>query len=85
MDTQYKEFQSVTIASSIDNLGRAESLVDDVCKNLNVKEDHYGNILIAVTEAVNNAINHGNANDPSKSVFIEVRESDDELKFAITD
>jgi serine/threonine-protein kinase RsbW len=26
----------------------------------NLNEDNYGNILIAVTEAVNNAIYHGN-------------------------
>lgn len=85
MDTQYKEFQTVSFTSSIDNLNRAETLVDEVCNKFNVHEDHYGNILIAVTEAVNNAINHGNGNDTSKNVKIEVQESDKEIKFSVFD
>lgn len=85
MDTQYKEFQTVSFTSSIDNLNRAETLVDEVCNKFNVHEDHYGNILIAVTEAVNNAINHGNGNDTSKNVKIEVQESDKKIKFSVCD
>jgi len=36
----------------------------------NFREDVYGNILITVTEAVNNAILHGNRNDSSKKIRI---------------
>ena len=63
--------QVVSFCSNNDNLVVAEKLVDDVCRHYRVNEDYYGNILIAVTEAVNNAINHGNRLDPSKSVTIE--------------
>tara|TARA_R100000951_G_scaffold85108_1_gene72818 strand:- start:206 stop:625 length:420 start_codon:yes stop_codon:yes gene_type:complete len=85
METQYKEFQSVSFASSIDNLNLAESLVDDVCSECNINEDHYGNILIAVTEAVNNAIKHGNGNIPSKKVTIQVQESDKDIQIKVND
>ena len=85
METQYKEFQSVSFASSIDNLNLAESLVDDVCSKCNIDEDHYGNILIAVTEAVNNAIKHGNGNQPEKKVTINVHESNGDIKIQVND
>lgn len=85
METQYKEFQSVSFASSIDNLNLAESLVDDVCSKCNIHEDHYGNILIAVTEAVNNAIKHGNKNVSSKKVNIQVHESENDIQIKVVD
>lgn len=85
METQYKEFQSVSFASSIDNLNLAESLVDDVCSKCNIHEDHYGNILIAVTEAVNNAIKHGNDNIPDKKVTIQVNESENDIQIKVID
>lgn len=45
------------------------SRIDDICNELSIQEEYYGNILIAVTEAVNNAMNHGNKNDKNKSVY----------------
>jgi len=85
METQYKEFQSVSFASSIENLNLAETLVDEVCGKCNIHEDHYGNILIAVTEAVNNAIKHGNKNTPTKNVTILVNESENEIQIKVND
>ena len=45
-------------------------MIDEACSKHNVHESHYGNILIALTEAVNNAIHHGNALDPTKTVTL---------------
>jgi serine/threonine-protein kinase RsbW len=62
-----------------------ERLIDDVCQVFNVHEDSYGNILIAVTEAVNNAMYHGNKNNPDKFVNIGFQNSDKQLIFSISD
>jgi serine/threonine-protein kinase RsbW len=48
-------------------------------------EDHYGNILIATTEAVNNAIKHGCKQKPDAMVTIQVRRSGKELCFIVKD
>lgn len=64
------EQKKLTFESRPENLILAEKLVDEVCNIYKVSEDYYGNILIAVTEAVNNAINHGNRADESKKVDI---------------
>ncbi|MDX1650883.1 MAG: ATP-binding protein [Brumimicrobium sp.] len=85
METGYKEFQSLSFASTIDNLSIAESLIDEVCREYSVQEDHYGNVLIAVTEAVNNAIKHGNKNNMDKRVRLSVEGVNGELKFIISD
>ena len=64
------EQRKLTFESRPENLILAEKLVDEVCTIYKVSEDYYGNILIAVTEAVNNAINHGNKADEKKQVDV---------------
>lgn len=62
--------RTLKFPSVLENIHVAEKLIDDVCAEYNVKEDYYGELLIAMTEAVNNAIVHGNKLDPSKQVTI---------------
>ena len=85
METEYKEFESINFASTVDNLVQAESLVDRVCSTLSVKEDHYGNILIAVTEAVNNAIKHGNRENRDKKVSLAILNSNEAIEIIVKD
>lgn len=85
MKTSYKEIESVSLSSILTSLNTVEELIDTVCRNHNIPEDFYGNILIAVTEAVNNAIQHGNQEDPSKMVDLLIEKSEGEIKFTITD
>ena len=55
------------------------------CEEFGVEETHYGEILIAMTEAVNNAVVHGNKLDASKMVDIEVRTEGPILEFRVAD
>lgn len=77
--------ESVTISSSTEELAKVESLIDKVCDTKNFSEDNYGNVLIAVTEAVNNAIEHGNLKDESKVIEINCKMSDSSLLFSVKD
>lgn len=85
MKTLYNEIESISFPSKIANIQKVEMLVDQICQDNNVHEDYYGNILIAVTEAVNNAIVHGNLEDETKSVSIVVNRNKDQLVFLISD
>jgi serine/threonine-protein kinase RsbW len=58
------------ISSKTENLNLVEKMINNVCSQYSINEDNYGNILIALTEAVNNAIYHGNKSDPDKMVEI---------------
>lgn len=85
METNYEAIETVSFPSVISNLKVAEDLVDDVCRTNNVHEDHFGNVLIAVTEAVNNAIHHGNLEDEAKKVTIDVKKAEKDLCFIVKD
>ena len=77
--------EKLTIPSSLTSLVLVESLIDRVCNTIHVNEDVYGNVLIGVTEAVNNAIIHGNQYSESKIVSIEVSEDESSFYFRISD
>lgn len=76
---------SLSIPSDFTAISRVESLVDNVCERLEVREDYYGNVLIAVTEAVNNAIEHGNKKQDSINVDLAVGDKDTDFCFSVQD
>jgi serine/threonine-protein kinase RsbW len=76
---------SIEIGSDLNNIPEVESLIDQVCEDLSLNEDHYGNILIAVTEAVNNAITHGNESQGEKVVKVNVEKNDKAVVFSVLD
>lgn len=80
MDTQELQIDSKT-----EELNAVESLVDSVCTEFKINEDYYGNILIALTEAVTNAIQHGNKYDPSKKIGVQFQSSDSAIRFVVSD
>ncbi|MBN8703843.1 MAG: ATP-binding protein [Bacteroidetes bacterium] len=79
------EQQQLLISSKTENLVLVEKLINEVCQEHKIKEDFYGNILIALTEAVNNAILHGNKGNPGKNVSINYTSQPDSITFTIKD
>ena len=61
---------SIQVPSITENIRMIESFIDNAKERFHLDDDIYGNIMIAVTEAVNNAIKHGNANDKVKKCVI---------------
>jgi serine/threonine-protein kinase RsbW len=88
MDTPTKELEfthRIEFPAAAENIALAEKLVDDVCSEHGVHESRYGNILIALTEAVNNAIHHGNRLDPSKKVSLSCSLREGRIVFVVQD
>jgi serine/threonine-protein kinase RsbW len=84
--TQELEFtQRISFPARAENITLAEKLIDEACARHNVHESLYGNILIALTEAVNNAIHHGNRLDANKTVTLAYQLKDDHLYFTVQD
>jgi serine/threonine-protein kinase RsbW len=77
--------QKLDFSSEAVNIHLVEKLIDNVCDEFKVHEDHYGNILIALTEAVNNAIHHGNKLDPSKNISVSFQHLEEKLQFVVAD
>ena len=76
---------SIQIPSIIDNIRMIESFIDNAKERFQLDEDLYGNIMIAVTEAVNNAIKHGNSGNSTKNVHLSLSLNENLLKFVIKD
>ena len=75
----------VVLPSDYQSLIDVEKIVGYVCDEFGVQEDAFGNVLIAVSEAVNNAIQHGNKNNPKAKVEIKVANQDDAFCIQIKD
>jgi serine/threonine-protein kinase RsbW len=85
MKEGFNVIEEIQVSSNFENLSQIESLIDRSCAEAGVDEDNYGNVLIAVTEAFNNAVVHGNKNDNSKKVKVKVGHSEEELCFVLED
>lgn len=68
-----------------ENIRIVESFIDNAKEKFNLDDDIYGNIMVAVTESVNNAIRHGNKNDKKKNVHLSLSLNENLIKFVIKD
>jgi serine/threonine-protein kinase RsbW len=75
----------IQIPSISENIRIIESFIDNAKDRFNLNDDIYGNIMIAVTESVNNAIVHGNKSDRNKNVTISLSLNDNVIKFMVED
>ncbi|GAB1444995.1 MAG: ATP-binding protein [Cyclobacteriaceae bacterium] len=75
----------VEIPSLSENIRMIESFIDNAKEKFHLNDDIYGNIMIAVTEAVNNAIKHGNKGDSTRNVDLTLSLEDGLIKFRIED
>lgn len=77
--------QKIRISSKAENIILVERMIEDVCDLFNINQDYYGNILVALTEAVTNAIYHGNQANASKNIDISFKTTPDFVSFIVKD
>ena len=77
--------KTIFISSKIENISVIESLIDQISAEYSLGSEVYGNILVALIEAVTNSIIHGNKLDASKQVKISYSFTKDFLEFVIAD
>ena len=76
---------TIEFPSIVDNIKIVESFIDNSREEYNIGDDLYGNILIAITEAVSNAIQHGNQYNKDKIVRLTCSSGPSEISFVIED
>jgi serine/threonine-protein kinase RsbW len=81
------DVKAIKFSSKPENISIVEKFVDDLRSEINIGDDVYGNILISLTEAANNAILHGNKGNEKKQVEIsyELDDRRKNLSFIIKD
>ena len=75
----------IQIPSLPENIRIVESFIDNAKDQYKLNDDIYGNIMIAVTESVNNAIIHGNQSNSKKNVHLQLALEESLIKFTIED
>ncbi len=76
---------SKRLPSARKSIKSVEPIMLEVREKINISDNSFYNMLIAITEAVNNAIVHGNKCDPDKTVNIDVILKNDEIIITIGD
>lgn len=79
------EVTTVTIPSKLKELNKIELLSEEMGRKMSLSEDQQDNLAIAVTEAVGNAIVHGNKKDPEKNVIVTFRLEEDKIEVSVQD
>lgn len=70
MSSERHEFH-LSIASHFENIDLVQVVLNDTLDSLGVEEDGRHWVDLAVREAIANAIQHGNGEDPEKKVLID--------------
>jgi len=76
---------TLKIRSDINEIHEVERFVEDICDYYNINNSYFGNIIVAISEAVENSIIHGNKKDSSKSVNISFEANQKGIVFSIED
>lgn len=77
--------REITIGSNIGNLRKIEEFIESVSPLFSIGKETYGEVLVAVMEAVNNAINHGNKRDEAKKVEVIFEKAGNSLVVVVRD
>lgn len=87
IEIQKEVVKSIKIDSIPENIAIVEQFVEEIALDYSVREEVFGNILIAVTEAANNALYHGNKSNEKLKIDISSMflESKNTLIFIIKD
>jgi serine/threonine-protein kinase RsbW len=80
-----KMYKRLKVESRMSNLRVIENAIDEMTGAIGINQDNYGKILVATLEAVNNAIKHGNKDNPQKLVDVEIEYDKDEIRITVTD
>ncbi len=77
---------TLQLPSKVDSITSVENFVDTLKDEYNIGDDTYANMLTCLSEATINAIIHGNKQDESKKVYINLEVySGKRLQFTIAD
>ncbi len=75
----------MTLSSNPRSVGRVEGFLQKVGRKIQLDEIQMHKLMVSLTEAVNNAIVHGNKSNPSKKVRVVCECLPELLEFSITD
>ena len=76
---------NLTLPSNPQQVSKVEPFVQDVATRYNLSPGIKGDLLVSLTEAVTNAILHGNGSDEAKHVSISCQHEKDSISVLVSD
>jgi serine/threonine-protein kinase RsbW len=76
---------TVELISHPESITKVEPLLQRLAQRVPIHNEMYASMLLALTEAVNNAILHGNRSDHSKKVVVHAYYTTEAIEFEVTD
>ena len=80
-----QEQKKLRLKSLPESIHRLQGLIEDICDENNLNHNYLGCISVALTEAFNNALEHGNKNNSEKIISIDFQKTSSGLEFRIKD
>ena len=80
-----QEQKHLKLKSSAESINQIDRLVEEVCDKYNLNHNYLGCISVSLHEAFQNAMIHGNQNDPKKSIIVDFEKSATGISFTVKD
>lgn len=80
-----QEHKTLRLKSVPESIHQLEMLIEEVCDIHNLNHTHLGCITVATTEAFQNALTHGNQNDPDKIIIVDFQKTSTGVTFTVKD
>jgi serine/threonine-protein kinase RsbW len=77
--------REISLSSCPESISELETYLESLMMQNKISAKRYPEILITLTEAVNNAIIHGNKNDVKKQVIVQCISKDEGHTFVVQD
>ncbi len=78
-------YEEMTITSERNSIIEIEPIIYRLREKVPIENEKFFNMLIAITEAVNNAIVHGNKCDKNKQVFFSIKSTPKKVVVIVKD
>ena len=82
---QTTDLYTLQLQSVPESITTMENLIEEIADKYKVTEDVFANMMTCLNEALNNAILHGNKQDPNKKVIINAEVDGRRISWTITD
>lgn len=79
------ELFTLQLPSQPESIAQLELLIEEIADKYQVSEDTFANMMTCLSEAVNNAIMHGNKQDPNKKVIINAEVDSRRIIWTVAD
>ena len=82
---QTTDLYTLQLPSVPESITALENLIEEIANKYQISDDTFANMMTCLNEALNNAMIHGNKQDPAKKVIINAEIEGRRITWTVTD